>query len=108
MRVARPVLLSEIQSGQLRAVANSKTASVRFAQRARMILLAGEGLQDKQIAAAVGVRRQAVALWRGRVLDLGIDGIAKDAPRGGRHPPARSPGKNRASIQPPTQTPPPP
>ena len=84
MRVARPVVLSDSQRAELDAVANSRTVSVRFAQRARMILPAGDGLQDKQIAAIVGVRRQAVALWRGRFLDLGIDGIAKDAPRGGR------------------------
>jgi transposase len=107
MRVARPILLSDAQRTQLYAVANSKTVSVRFAQRAKMILLAGEGLQDKQIAQTVGVRRQAVALWRGRYLDLGIDGIAKDAPRGGRHRTARSPDKVRAIIQRTTQTAPP-
>jgi transposase len=107
MRVARPVLLSDRQRGQLRAVANSKTASVRFTQRSKMILLAGEGLQDKQIAQVVGVRRQSVALWRGRFLDLGIDGIAKDAPRGGRHRTARSPGKVGAIIRRTTQSTPP-
>ena len=107
MRVARPVVLSDSQRNQLRAVANSRTASVRFAQRARMILLAGDGLQDKQIAARIGVRRQAVARWRGRFLSLGIDGIAKDAPRGGRRRTARSPGKVRAIIERTMQTTPP-
>jgi transposase len=107
MRVARPVVLSDAHRSQLRAIANSKTASVRFAQRAKMILLAGDGLQDKQIAAIVDVRRQAVALWRGRFLDLGIAGIAKDAPRGGRHRTARSPDKVCAIIQRTTQTTPP-
>lgn len=107
MRVARPVLLSDPQRNQLRSIANSKTASVRFAQRATMILLAGEGLQDKQIAARVGVRRQAVALWRGRFLDLGLDGIAKDALRGGRRRTARSPAKVRAIIERTCQTTPP-
>jgi len=104
MRLARPVLLSDTQRSQLRTVANSKTASVRFSQRAKMILLAGDGLQDKEIAVTVGVRRQAVALWRGRFLDLGLDGIAKDAPRGGRHRTARTPGKVRAIIERTTQT----
>ena len=107
MRVARPVLLSDAQCGQLRTIANSKTASVRFAQRAKMILPAGEGLQDKQIGATVGVRRQAVALWRGRFLDSGIDGIAKDAPRGGRQRTARSAAKVRDVIHRTTQTTPP-
>jgi transposase len=107
MRVARPVLLSDVQRSHLRAIANSKTVSVRFAQRAKMILLASDGLQDKQIAADVGVRRQAVSLWRGRFLDLGIEGIAKDAPRGGRHRTARSPEKVGAIIERTTQTTPP-
>ena len=107
MRVARLVLLCGAQREHLLSIASSKTASVRFAQRAKMILLASEGLQDKQIAATVGVRRQAVALWRGRFLDLGVDGIAKDAPRGGRQRTARSPGKVHAIIRRTTQTTPP-
>jgi hypothetical protein len=48
MPVARPVSLSDARRGQLRSIANSRTASMRFVQRAKMILLAGEGLQDKQ------------------------------------------------------------
>ena len=107
MRVARPVILSDAQRRELSQIASSKTVSVRFAQRAKIILLAGDGLQDKQIAAIVRVRRQAVALWRGRFLDLGIDGIAKDAPRGGRQRTARSPDKVHAIIERTTQTTPP-
>ena len=65
-----------------------------------MILLAGEGLQDKQIAGQVGMQRQAVALWRRRFLSLGVDGLAKDAPRGGRRRTARSPEVVRTIIEP--------
>jgi len=107
MRVAAPVALTAEQRQQLSCVASSKTASVRFALRARMVLLAADGLQDKQIAAEVGVRRQAVSLWRKRFLALGIAGLAKDAPRGGRRRSARSPQKVRAIIQRTTQTTPP-
>lgn len=107
MRVARPVILSDSQRTELQAAAHSRTVSVRFAQRARMILLAADGMQDKQIAAEVGVRRQSVALWRGRFLELGIDGIAKDAPRGGRGRTARSQDKVHAIINRTTQTTPP-
>ncbi len=107
MRVARPVVLSDAQRIRLSVIAHSKTVSVRFAQRARMILLAGDGLQDKRVAAIVGVRRQAVALWRGRFLDRGIDGIAQDAPRGGRHRTARTPERVRAIIERTTQVTPP-
>jgi transposase len=104
MRVARPVILTDVQRNELRSIASSRTVSVRFAQRARMILLAGDGLLNKDIAKTVGVRRQAVALWRNRYLDLGLEGIARDAPRGGRHRTARSKAKVRAIIQRTTQT----
>ena len=107
MRVARPVILTDGQKQRLTQVAQSKTASVRFATRARMILLAGEGLRDKQIAERVGMRRQSVALWRTRFLRLGIDGLAKDAPRGGRRRSARTPDKVRAIVERTTQCTPP-
>jgi transposase len=107
MRVAPPILLSDEHRQQLSTAANSRSVSVRFAQRARMILLAAEGRQDKQIAAEVSIRRQSVALWRRRFLELGIDGIEKDAPRGGRKRSARSDAKVRAIIQRTTQTRPP-
>jgi transposase len=107
MRVASPILLTDGQKRELGVVAASRTASVRFAQRARMILLAADGKQDVQIAAEVGVRRQAVARWRGRFLESGIDGIARDAPRGGRKRAARTDAKVRAIVQRTTQTAPP-
>jgi transposase len=107
MRVAPPIILTDEQRRDLSTAANSRSVSVRFAQRARMILLAAEGRQDKQIAAEVGIRRQSVALWRRRFLRLGIDGIEKDAPRGGRKRSARSDARVRDIIGRTTQTTPP-
>lgn len=107
MRVAPPILLTDEQRRDLTTAANGRSVSVRFAQRARMILLAADGRQDIQIAAQVGIRRQSVALWRGRFLKLGIEGIAKDAPRGGRKRSARSDAKVRAIVRRTTQTTPP-
>jgi len=107
MRVAPPILLTDEQRRELTVAAASRTASVRFAQRATMILLAADGKQDKEIAAQVGVRRQAVARWRRRFLDGGVGAIAKDAPRGGRSRSARTDAKVRAIIQRTTQTTPP-
>lgn len=104
MRVAPPVILTAELKSRLTSIANSKTASVRFALRARMVLLAAEGWQDKRIAAEVKVRRQAVALWRKRFLASGIDGIAKDAPRGGRRRSARTVEKVRAIVERTTRT----
>ena len=107
MRVATPILITDEQKRELGVVAASRTASVRFAQRARMILLAADGKQDVEIAEAVGVRRQAVARWRRRFLDAGIAGIARDAPRGGRTRSARTDAKVRAIVERTTQGAPP-
>jgi transposase len=63
-----------------------RSTPVRVAQRSGIVLLAADGLQNKQIAAQMGVTPRMVALWRGRFIALGIDGLLKDAPRPGRTP----------------------
>jgi len=86
MRVAREVTLSDSQRELLERVARARTSSVRFAARAKIILMAADGLPDQAIARELGVARQTIARWRGRFLLLGIPGIEKDAPRPGRNP----------------------
>lgn len=84
MRVALRVELTPQQEGLLSKAANSSSASVRFAQRANIVLLAARGMQDIEIAEQVGTTRQRSARWRERFLRLGIEGLKKDAPRPGR------------------------
>lgn len=86
MRVAREVRLSDEQKTLLEKIARSRTASVRFALRAKVVLMAGEGMSDLSIASQLNLSRQAVGKWRGRFLSSGIPGIEKDAPRPGRKP----------------------
>lgn len=92
MRVARAVLLSDEQKQQLQTAASGRCVSVRLALRARIVLLAGAGLQDKQIAGELGIDRITASLWRRRYLQLGFERLSKDAPRGGRP-------RNQASVQ---------
>jgi transposase len=63
-----------------------RSTPVRVAQRSRIVLLAADGLQNKQIAAQMGVAPRMVALWRRRFIALGANGLLKDAPRPGRTP----------------------
>ncbi len=56
---------------------------MRFAQRANIILLAAQGMQDIEIAEQPGTSRQRSARWRERFLRCGIDGLKKDAARPG-------------------------
>ena len=84
MRVATRVELTTKQEGLLSKAANSSSTSVRFTQRAKIVLLAARGMQDIEIAEQVGTTRQRSARWRERFLRLGIEGLQKDAARPGR------------------------
>jgi transposase len=54
-----------------------------LAKRARMILLAADGMPNAEIARVTGVSRPTVISWRGRYEQGGIAGL-EDAPRSGR------------------------
>ena len=74
-------LTSEEQFELARIVA-SRLSSVRLSQRAQMVLLAADGLQNKEIADRLEVDRMQVAHWRQRYLEHRLAGIARDLPRG--------------------------
>ena len=84
MRVAKPIELDEKTLQELRALALGKRVEVRVQQRARIVMLAAKGMQNKDIAVEVSLDRRQVALWRERFLTGGIDALRKDAPRSGR------------------------
>jgi len=83
MRVAPAISLTQAQQDQLLLLADGRRVQVRIAERARTVLLAAEGRQDKEIAELLGITRQKSARWRARFIRLGIPGIEKDAPRSG-------------------------
>jgi len=55
-------------------------------QRAQLICLAADGVQNQEIAARLSMSRPTVQLWRERFLALRLPGLEKDAPRPGRIP----------------------
>lgn len=86
MRVAPPVVLDSQQRKTLEQWARSRILPARQVQRARIILLAAEGKQDLEIAAAVNISNQKASRWRRRFLQKGLSGLEKDAYRPGRKP----------------------
>ena len=84
MRVADPIVLSEEVRRKLEQQSRGRSTQARVVLRSRIVLLAGEGLQNKQIATALDVAPRMAALWRGRFIEYGIEGLLKDAPRPGR------------------------
>ena len=79
----------------------STTLAAGLVTRARVVLLAADGVANYEIAERVGVSRPTVNLWRSRYTASGIAGLA-DAPRPGR---ART--VDRAAVITATLTPPP-
>jgi DNA-binding CsgD family transcriptional regulator/transcriptional regulator with XRE-family HTH domain len=59
----------------------TRSSSVRagLAQRARIVLLAADGVSNTEIAARVGVSRQTVVSWRSRYMRRGIAGLHDEA-----------------------------
>lgn len=83
MRRAVRVQLSDAEARQLRAWAQGSGLPARRPVRARIVLLAAEGRTNKEIARALGVHAETVALWRRRFVSNRLEGVRMDAPRSG-------------------------
>jgi transposase len=86
MRIAPAITLSSEQQAALQQWARSRSLPARVVERARIVLLAAEGQQDKQIADTLQITPKKVARWRSRFLTLGLAGLQRDASRPGRTP----------------------
>ena len=83
MRIARPVELDSEQRTVLERCSRARSIPARIVERARIVLRAADGLQDKQIAAELNITPEKAARWRNRFLDGGWTALQKDAPRPG-------------------------
>ena len=61
-----------------------RSLPARVVERARIVLLAADGLENKQIAQRLGITPEKAARWRKRFLAGGITALQKDAPRPGK------------------------
>lgn len=86
MRVAEKIVLDAQAERELRILSRRRRVEVRVQQRARVILLAAKGWQNRAIATEVDLDRRQVALWRRRFRDGGIKALLQDASRSGRTP----------------------
>jgi transposase len=89
MRIACAITLSDEDRATLERWSRSRSTEARLVERARIILLAAAGQENKGIAIKLGVTRATVGRWRDRFAGGGIVGSEKDAPRGGRPPKTR-------------------
>jgi len=84
MRTAPKVILTKEQRIELERMARGRSIEHRLVLRAKIILLAAEGKQNKNIGEELGLSAPTVQLWRDRFVSTGVEGISKDAPRPGR------------------------
>ena len=89
MRRACVITLTEDDKATLERWSRTRSTEARLVERARIVLLAAAGRENKDIAVELGITRATVGRWRNRFAERGIPGIAKDAPRGGRPPKTR-------------------
>ena len=77
------IQLSREERRQLEAEARRYTLPYRDVIRAKIVLLAAEGLGNDEIAARLDTRREIVSKWRKRFFEEGLTGL-EERPRRGR------------------------
>ena len=77
------ICLDDAGRAELESASRRATAPFRLVQRARIVLLAADGLPGWAIAARLGICEDTVRKWRRRYCRAGLGGLA-DAPRPGR------------------------
>ena len=72
------------QRKRLEALVRSRMTPQKIVLRARIVLMAAEGVPNNAIAGKLQVSRPTVLLWRNRFVARGVQGLMKDAKRPGR------------------------
>jgi len=77
--------VSAEQRRELEARARRYTLPYRDVVRAKIVLMAAEGLDNEEIAARLDTNRVIVSRWRKRFFEQGLAGL-EERPCGGRPP----------------------
>ena len=81
-RVAVTISLSDDERAELEALSRRRKTSQGLARRARIVLAAAEGLENKEIAVRLEASADTVGKWHRRYAAEGLDGLY-DEPRPG-------------------------
>ncbi len=93
MRIAPSIQLTDTERTTLERLARGRRTPARLVLRAKIVLLAAEGLENQEIAMRLDTSKPTVGLWRLRFAEQGLAGIEKDATRPGR------PKKDRRQLE---------
>jgi len=81
------ITLTDQERDELEKLSRGGRSSVRVRERSRLILLAADGLENKEIARRTGMDRGKIGRWRQRYATQRLAGILKDKTR----PPGKAP-----------------
>jgi transposase len=84
MRKIERISISATDRERLERLVRDRNTPQKVVWRARIVLLAGDGLTAEAIAATVGKSLLTVRRWRRRYMAKGVDGLLKDATRRSR------------------------
>ena len=70
-----PLILSEEEVEQLKALAHCRSLLFSIVQRAQIVLACGAGETNTAIATRMGLRGMTVGKWRNRYRDFGVEGL---------------------------------
>ena len=86
MKIAPKIVLTAKARTKLEAIKKARSSSVRAIERAAIVLLAADGLENKEIARRLGQDKMKVGRWRARYAKGGLEAILKDKTRPGSIP----------------------
>ncbi len=86
MTAAAALVISDGQRAALEVIVRSRTAAFQQVRRARVLLLAADGVANARIAEQVGVSVTTVRAWRTRFAAEGLAGLGKVRAGRGRKP----------------------
>jgi transposase len=84
MRIAKAITLSDEERNTLTRWSRGRSTPARLVLRAKIVLAAAEGRENKDIAQELGCTRRTVGTWRMRFAEHRLAGIEKDAAGRGR------------------------
>lgn len=77
------IILDRATRRTLKTQARKYTSAYRDVVRARIVLMAAEGMDNDEIALRLNTSRDVVSMWRKRFFEEGLEGL-EERPRRGR------------------------
>jgi transposase len=84
IHVASPLVVTAEQRSELESMAKSCSLPHRKVVQARSLLMAADGVSNRENARRSGVTRETVIAWRNRFSEMGVAGVGFVAPGRGR------------------------